>query len=651
FTLQLLHFSDAQAGLLSVQTAPHLAALVDSFEEDYANTLVVSGGGGFIPGPFLSAGADASLNAVAAIGATATGRPDLAIHNLIGVEASGIGLHEWDLGSGVLASAVQSSGAWGGAQFPLLSLNLDFSADSHLAGLTNSVPLDADDTLVPEAATLKGRLVPVTVVVKGGEKIGLVGVTTQLLASLSSPEGTVVRGGGAVNLDLLAGQIQPYVNELLAEGVNKIVLLSHLRDLDLERALAVKLAGVDIIVAAGSGTRLGDSDDTAAEFPGHEANFAGAYPVLAEDRNGTPLLIVSTDSEHTYLGRLVVDFDLAGNLVPQALADHLPENGAYAATAANVAAAWGVAEASLGSTAFAAGTKGAKVRQVTEAVQAVITAKDGVVHGYTAVYLEGGAPQVRSQETNLGNLTADANQQALREVVGGSEAIVSLKHAAGISGQIGAVTETDGVVAKSAPQGNVGTGKPVGGISQLDIENALRGNQRLMMFETTPAGLKAILEHGVSQGAGQGQFPQIGGVQFAWDPDLTPGSRVLSMALLKDDGSAGTPVYKAGSLGTGMLPGAPGLIRVVTLNGLANGEAGYPMKANGENFRYLLADGTLGPVVAEGLDFTAAAQLPGNGLGEQAALAAHVRNRHGSLVQAYRTAETPAAQDTRIQNL
>jgi 2',3'-cyclic-nucleotide 2'-phosphodiesterase (5'-nucleotidase family) len=651
FTLQLLHFSDAQGGLLAPQTAPNLAALVDAFDQDYANTLIVSGGDSFLPGSFLSAGADPALNAVASVAATATGRPDLAIHNLIGVEAAILGHHEWDLGSAVLANALQPAGAWVGAQFPLLSLNLDFSADSQLSGLVTTIPLDTDDSLVPEASAVKGRLVPVTVVNKGGEKIGLIGVTTQLLASLTSLEGTVVKGGNAVNLDVLAAQIQPSINELSSEGVSKIVLLSHLNDLALERALAVKLADVDIIVAAGSETRLGDSDDTAVTFPGHEATFEDSYPLLAEDRNGTPLLIVNTDSEYSYLGRLVVDFDLEGRLITSSLPDRLPENGAFAATAANVAAAWGVAEANLATTAFAAGTKGAQVKQVTDAVQAVMTAKDSIVYGYSAVYLEGAAPSVRSQETNLGNLVTDANQQAVREIVGGSEAIVSLKHAGGITGPVGSINGQGGVAEKGPTLANASVGKPAGAISKLDIENALRGNQKLMVFETTPAGLKAILEHSVSQGTNQAQFPQLGGVQFAWDPDLTVGSRVQSIALLKDDGSAGTPVYKAGNLGSGMLPGAPAVIQVVTLNGLANGEAGYPMKANGENFRYVLGDGTLGAVVSEGLDFTAVAQVPVNGLSEQESLAEHVQNRHGNLAQAYRVEETGAQQDTRTQNV
>jgi hypothetical protein len=44
FTLQLLHYSDSEAGFLAPQTAPYLAALVDGFDNLYANTLILAGG-------------------------------------------------------------------------------------------------------------------------------------------------------------------------------------------------------------------------------------------------------------------------------------------------------------------------------------------------------------------------------------------------------------------------------------------------------------------------------------------------------------------------------------------------------------------------------------------------------------------------------
>ena len=91
------------------------------------------------------------------------------------------------------------------------------------------------------------------------------------------------------------------------------------------------------------------------------------------------------------------------------------------------------------------------------------------------------------------------------------------------------------------------------------------------------------------------------------------------------DGTSGVPLFKAGSVGSGVLPGAPAVIRVVTLNFLANDGDGYPMKANGSNFRYVLEGGELGPVIGdEGLNFTVSPQLPGDALGEQAALAGYL---------------------------
>ncbi|SKA86079.1 Uncharacterized protein YjiK [Prosthecobacter debontii] len=656
FTLQVLHLADAEAGLLAAETAPHLAALVDAFDDQYDNTLILAGGDNFIPSPFLNAGTDPSLNNVPGIGSTAFARPDIAIHNFIGVEASAIGNHEWDLGTAVFTGAIAPAGAWGGALFPHISLNLDFSGDSAANARFTDIPLDGTTSLIPEAELSNGRIVPTAVIVKGGEKIGIVGVTTQLIESISSPSGTEVKGfptgtganGETDNIDLLANQVQPYVNELIAEGVNKIILLSHLQQLSNERSLATKLHGVDIILAAGSNTRLGDADDVAVAFPGHSANFADTYPIITAGTDTKTTLIVNTDNEFTYLGRLGVEFDENGEIILESVTDRVGTNGAYASTAANVAAAWNVSEDDLSTTAFASGTKGAAVKAITDAVQAVINAKDGMVYGYTNVYLEGERNFVRSEETNFGSMSADANAVLLRDRIDSAIPIVSLKNGGGIRAQIGAVSSAGGSSVKLPPPANPAVGKAEGGISQLDIENALRFNNRLMTFETTPQGLKAILEHGVALWPNQGRFPQVGGVAFAWDPDLPANSRVVSIALIDESNKIKVTLYKNGTYN----PSAPAVIQMVTLNFLANNGDGYPMKANGSNFRYLLEDGSLGPIIAnEELDFTVTPQLPANALGEQKTLADYLTSRHATPATAYNLADTPAFGDFRIQNL
>jgi 2',3'-cyclic-nucleotide 2'-phosphodiesterase (5'-nucleotidase family) len=649
YTLQLLHLADAEAGLLASQTAPHLAALVDAFDDDHANTLILAGGDNFIPGPFMNAGTDPSMTAVltAALGTsttTAFGRPDIAIHNILGVEASAVGNHEFDLGSNVLSDAISI------ATFPHVTANINFALDPLNSRFT-AVTLDGATTPVPVTSAQNGRIVPTATIEKGGEKIGLVGVTTQLLESISSPSGARINGfatpGSGVNdMDLLATQVQPYINELIAEGVDKIVLLSHLQQIANEQSLATKISGVDIIIAAGSNTRLGDADDTPVAFPGHDANFAGNYPLVTAGLDGAPTLIVNTDNEFTYLGRLIVDFDADGEIITPNLATRSIDNGAYASTATNVATAWGVDEADLGTTAFATGTKGARVKMITDAINGIILAKDGQIFGFTDVYLEGERAFVRREETNFGNITADANAIALRDIIGGTTPIVSLKNGGGIRAQIGSIAVGSGE--KLPPAANPAASKPAGAVSKLDIENALRFNNRLMAFETTPAGLKAILEHGVAATwPGNGRFPQIGGVSFSWDIAQPVGSRIQTIALIDENGSQEAAIYQDGAF----LANAPASIMMVTLNFLAQGGDSYPIKANGENFRYILNDDTLSPIIPESADFAASGTVPTNTMGEQQAFEEYLVDRHPTVETAYDTVDTPLSADTRIQKL
>ncbi|WP_137179728.1 choice-of-anchor I family protein [Roseomonas sp. AR75] len=636
FTLQLLHFSDGEAGLLASETAPYLAALVDAFEEDYANTLILAGGDNYIPGPFFAAGTDPSVAATHNKGDN-PGAADIEIHNRIGVEASTIGNHEFDFGTRVFSDAIND------AQFPYLSANLSFAGDSDIAArYLETVGVGG----LEDAATLARRIVPSAVVDKGGERIGLVGATTQILETISSTGGVEVKGfagdGSEANdMVLLAAQLQVVIDDLRDQGVNKIILMAHLQQIAFEIELAPLLEGVDIILAAGSNTRLGDADDVPAAFPGHAADFADTYPILATAADGGTTLIVNTDNEYTYLGRLVVQFDADGNIITDSLDPAV--SGAYASTAANVAAAWGVDEADLATTAFADGTKGAAVADITEAVQAVILAKDGETWGYTDVYLEGERNLVRNQETNLGNLSADANLLAAQEALEDGAFVVSLKNGGGIRTSIGAVEVASGD--KLPPIANPDAGKQDGEVSTLDIENSLRFDNKLITFETTPAGLRAILEHGFAALGNQGRFPQIGGVSAAYDPAAIPGERISDLSLIDADGNIMARLVQNGLLNAA----APTKISVVTLNFLANGGDGYPVKANGESFRYLLNDGTLGPVLDETLDLVA--QTPANALGEQQSLKEFLQALHATPETAFDEADTPVAEDRRIQNL
>jgi 2',3'-cyclic-nucleotide 2'-phosphodiesterase (5'-nucleotidase family) len=647
YRLQLLHLSDGEAGLLASQTAPYLAALVDGFDNTHPNTLILAGGDNFIPSPFLNGGTDISvrdeLNAVTGSSismAASTNHPiaavDIAIHNLIGVEASTIGNHEFDLGSRVFRDSFTpgSVAGWVGAQFPYLSANLEFSADADLNPRFTNTTTTAG---LEEAASQKGRIVPSAVVTKNGEKIGLVGATTQVLEQISSTGGVEVKGftGDGSERDdmaLLASQLQPVIDDLISQGVNKVILMAHLQQIANEKALAPLLRGVDIILAGGSNTRLGDSNDQAVAFPGHGANFADAYPLVTQGADGAPTLIVNTDNEYTYLGRLVVDFDAQGRIIPGSV-DPLV-SGAYAATAANVAKAWNVSEAQLSTTAFADGTKAENVQDLTDAVQAVIASKDGQVWGFTKVYLEGERAFVRSEETNLGDLTADANLEYARKI--DPTVVLSLKNGGGIRSQIGAIDVVSG--AKLPPIANPAANKPAGGVSTLDIENSLRFNNSLSLVTVSASKLKELLEHGIAVYPNQGRFPQVSGLAFSFDLTKPAGSRILNLTIEDSQGRDLDVVVRGGSL-----VGNPArTFRMVTLNFLAGGGDSYPFPTDAAANRVDLYSSTA--------PLTGAATFSGDGT-EQDALAEYLKSRHATPQAAYSQGDVPPAGDLRLQNL
>ncbi len=647
YRLQLLHLSDGEAGLLASQTAPYLAGLVDGFDNTYANTLILAGGDNFIPSPFLNGGTDFSvrdeLNAVTGSTisyAASTNHPigavDIAIHNLIGVEASTIGNHEFDLGSRVFRDSFTpgSVTGWVGAQFPYLSANLDFSADADLSSrFTNTTAVAG----LEEASSQKGKIVPSAVITKNGEKIGLVGATTQIIEQISSTGGVEVKGfaGDGSERDdmlLLASQLQPVIDDLTSQGVNKVILMAHLQQISNEKALAPMLRGVDIILSAGSNTRLGDSNDQAVAFPGHGANFADPYPIVTTGADGVTTLIVNTDNEYTYLGRLVVDFDAQGRIIPTSI-DPLV-SGAYAATATNVAKAWNVTEPQLPTTAFAEGTKAENVQDLTDAVQSVINVKDGQIWGYSSVYLEGERNLVRGQETNLGNLTADANLAYARSI--DPTVVLSLKNGGGIRSQIGSIDVVSG--AKDPTEANASAGKPEGGVSTLDIENSLRFNNTLSLVTVTASKLKELLEHGLALGAGQGRFPQVSGVQFSYDLSKPAGSRILNLALQDNQGNDLDLLVRDGAL----LGDPARSFRIVTLNFLAGGGDGYPFPSDTSVNRVDLYN----PTAA----LTGGARFAGDGT-EQDALAEYLKANHATPATAFNKADTPASLDLRLQNL
>ena len=554
FTLQLLHVSDMDGSVWALADVENFSAILDGFRRQLPNnTLVLSSGDNYIPGPRYYAATDGAMAHV--LGVPGEGRGDIAFLNAMGFQASAVGNHELDRGAGAFAAAIGSETEDGslypGAMFPYLSSNIVFAADEDL---TDMVAPDGQ-----EAWLAGGGLAKSAVITVGGERIGVVGATTPTLKSITAASGIDVLPANEENIDGLAAVIQQEVDALVGQGIDKVILLAHMQRIDVEKELATKLVDVDIIVAGGSNTLLADATDRLRT--GDEA--AGDYPLPFESPKGEPVLLVNTDGDYRYLGRLVVEFDAQGLALQDSINPYV--SGAYATD-------------TQGGQAFA-GRPIPEVTRIVESLRSVLLDRDGNILGKTGVYLAGDRGDVRTQETNLGNLTADANLWYARQF--DPEVAVSLKNGGGIRDSIGLKVQPPGTTSPTdvvllPPPANPDSNKEEGDISQFEVEGAVRFNNGLAIVPVTARQLVEVVEHTIGfEGVGEapdGRFPQVGGMRFSFDPTAPAGERVRSLAIVDENGAVVDRVVEDGALA-----GDPErLIKVVTLDFLANGGGSYP---------------------------------------------------------------------------
>ncbi|NNF91211.1 MAG: multifunctional 2',3'-cyclic-nucleotide 2'-phosphodiesterase/5'-nucleotidase/3'-nucleotidase, partial [Boseongicola sp.] len=183
--------------------------------------------------------------------------------NKLGYDGMTVGNHEFDDGPEVLREFV------GALDFPILMSNADVSGEPLLADVIRKS----------------------VVVEKGGEKIGLIGLTPQDTDELASP------GPNVIFTDP-SEAVQGEVDKLTEMGVNKIVVLSH-SGYRVDQRVAENTTGVDVIVGGHSNTLLSNTAEDAV----------GSYPTVV---NGVQ--IVQAYAYGKYLGELNVTFDDGGNV-------------------------------------------------------------------------------------------------------------------------------------------------------------------------------------------------------------------------------------------------------------------------------------------------------------------------------------------------
>ena len=540
-TLQLLHAADMEGGIEALENAPRFSSVLNALKAEVENTVIIGAGDSYIPGPFFAAGNNESLREV--LGREGSGRADILMLNAMGFMAGALGNHEFDAGTGTLASLIAADREYVGTAFPFLSANLDFSLDSNLASLV--VDPGQEASTIPNSITKS-----VVITTPSGEKVGVVGMTTPQLGSLSVPGNVGIAPADPNDMAALAAIVQESVDALTATGINKIILTGHLQQISLDEEIAAHIKDVDIIIAGGSNTLLADETDRL--HPGDTADRP--YPIMTQSATSEPIAIVGTDGNYRYVGRLVLDFDASGVLVAESI--DATVSGAF------VTDAQGVIDTGNAEPA-------ARVVEITEAVRNVVTAKDGNIFGQTSVYLNGNRGSIRTEETNLGNLIAEANLAAGKQV--DPSVVVSLKNGGGIRAPIG-VTAYGELL---PPPANALVGKTEGQISQIDIENTLRFNNGLTLLTLSAAELLEVIEHTVAasgDGSTPGRFPQIAGMAFSFDTSLPEGSKVQSLVITDADGNPMDTIAQNGEL----VGDADRTLRMVTITFLVDGGDDYP---------------------------------------------------------------------------
>ena len=534
-----------------------------------------------------------------------------------------------------------------------MATNLDYTQEPNLQSLVVA------NAQAPQPNSLAGSVI----IDVNGEQVGVVGAVVPYLPQIANIGGIQMLTDNSASTtetyaQTLAENIQPVVDELVNQGVKKIILMTHLQQFEIEQALAPLLSDVDVLMGGGSHRVMANDDDILRQDETQTPpQLLQPYPQEFQDADGNPIYLINTNSNYRYLSELVLEFDSEGKVI-----SILDDSGTYATDIAGVDRLY---EEEITNFEQVKAKADPELVEIVEGVGNFINTLDSEIYGNTQVYLNGLRGSVRTEETNLGNFTADANLWYAEQY--GFDVDISVKNGGGIRDQIGVSFVPGGgdELVQLPPQANPEVGKEEGDISRLDIANSLRFDNSISIVEISAAGIKDLAEHFVAQwapGVTAGQFGQIGSFVFSYDPDNTPieferdansqaigvaipgdarracayAHRIQNLAILRDDGTQEI-IVKNGELEVD----TEQTYTMAILSFLADGGDGYPVF----HFQNPIA---LGELDASNIPDNAPDLQQG---GEQDALAEYLAAFYPDAAQAYVEADTPIEEDERIQNL
>ncbi|WP_295586261.1 5'-nucleotidase C-terminal domain-containing protein [uncultured Oscillibacter sp.] len=353
--------------------------------------------------------------------------------NLAGYDAAAPGNHEFDYGYANLSKLADQ------ANFPIVAANVLYQGKT---AFEDNVTFTAPD----------------------GTKIGVFGLDTPETATKAHP--AKIQGVTFLSGDALAECAQEQVEQLKAAGCDVIVCLGHLgideeskgnRSID----LLEKVDGIDLFI---DGHSHSTQEDIFLALGGQVTEVGGVTIATGTYKvNGA--VLTSTGTKFESIGLVVIaDGRLEATTIPTADITVTPDK-----TVADRAAA----------------------------IQKAIDDDYGTVFAKTEVALDGEKANVRTAETNLGDLIADALVWGAEET--GEQVDAAVTNGGGIRASIAA-----------------------GSITKKDINTVLPFGNTLSIVKVTGAELLEALEASTyCTPESIGGFPQVSGITFTVDTDKT----------------------------------------------------------------------------------------------------------------------------------
>jgi 5'-nucleotidase / UDP-sugar diphosphatase len=258
----------------------------------------------------------------------------------------------------------------------------------------------------------------------GGEKVGIIGATTEDTPEIASP-------GPNIEFNDVFEYVRSTAAALDAAGVKKIILLSHIGyTIDMQLAADVPL--VDVIVGGHSHTLLGSMEGA-----------VGPYPTMVKNPDGIEVPVVQANQYGKYLGDIAITWD---------------DNGVVTKAEGQPF----LIDASVTANEDFKGQLAALAAPIEELTSTVI--------GSTTEKLEGAREVCRAMECSMGNLLADA----ILDRVADQGATIAFQNGGGIRASIDAGEITIGDVLTVLPFSNTLATVDISGADVIEaLENGV----------------------------------------------------------------------------------------------------------------------------------------------------------------------------------